>query len=73
MKNLTVYLCSNLRWSRPGEDAENFMCRETDMVALENLLLHLLRLASWLLHYRAVSIFAGGHVNDLRKFVNCDV
>jgi len=52
-----------------AEDADNFMCRETDMVALENLLLHLSASGELAIVMPARITFAGGHVNDLRKFV----
>jgi type I restriction enzyme M protein len=52
-----------------AEDAENFMCRETDMVALENLLLHLSAVGELVIVLPGRITFAGGHVNDLRKFV----
>jgi len=45
------------------------MCRETDMVALENLLLHLSAVGELAIVLPGRITFAGGHVNDLRKFV----
>ena len=52
-----------------AEDASNFMCRETDMVALENLLLHISASGELVIVMPGRITFAGGHVNDLRKFV----
>ena len=52
-----------------AEDASNFMCRETDMVALENLLLHISTSGELVIVMPGRITFAGGHVNDLRRFV----
>ena len=53
-----------------AEDSKNFMCRETDMVALENLLLHISVSGGELVIVLPGRItFAGGHIGDLRKFV----
>ncbi|MCH4000633.1 MAG: restriction endonuclease subunit S [Lachnospiraceae bacterium] len=53
-----------------AEDSKNFMCRETEMVALENLLLHISVSGGELVIVMPGRItFAGGHVGDLRKFV----
>lgn len=52
-----------------AEDAENFMCRETDMVAFENLLLHLSGTGELSIVLPARITFAAGRIDDLRKFV----
>lgn len=52
-----------------AQDESNFMCRETDMVALENLLLHLSSSGELTIVMPARITFAGGRINDLRKFV----
>lgn len=53
-----------------AEDSKNFMCRETEMVALENLLLHISVSGGELVIVMPARItFAGGHIGDLRKFV----
>jgi hypothetical protein len=52
-----------------AEDAENFMCRETDMVAFENLLLHLSATGELTIVLPARITFAAGHIDDLRRFV----
>lgn len=52
-----------------AEDASNFMCREYDMVALENLLLHIAPGGRLVIIMPARITFAGGRVNDLRRFV----
>ena len=52
-----------------AEDSSTFMCREYDMVALENLLLHISSLGRLVIVMPARITFAGGRVNDLRKFV----
>ena len=50
-------------------DSENFICREYEMVALENLLLHIGTFGKLAIVMPARITFAGGRVNDLRKFV----
>lgn len=52
-----------------AEDSKNFMCRETDMVALENLLLHISGTGELVIVMPGRISFAGGNVNDLRNFV----
>ncbi|MCR4638245.1 restriction endonuclease subunit S [Ruminococcus sp.] len=52
-----------------ANDLSNFMCREYDMVALENLLLHIAPTGRLVIVMPARITFAGGRVNDLRKFV----
>lgn len=52
-----------------AEDSSSFMCREYDMVALENLLLHIAPAGRLVIVMPARITFAGGRVNDLRKFV----
>ncbi len=52
-----------------AEDSKNFICRESDMVALENLLLHLTVSGRLVIVMPARIAFAGGKVGDLRKFV----
>jgi len=51
------------------DESANFMCREYDMVALENLLLHIAPAGRLVIVMPARITFAGGRVNDLRKFV----
>ncbi len=52
-----------------AEDSANFICREYDMVAMENLLLHIAASGRLVIVMPARITFAGGRVNDLRKFV----
>ena len=52
-----------------AEDDASFMCREYDMVALENLLLHIGPAGRLVIVMPARITFAGGRVSDLRKFV----
>ena len=52
-----------------AEDGKNFMCRETDMVAFENLLLHLSLTGELTIVLPGRITFSGGRINDLRKFV----
>jgi len=52
-----------------SEDSANFICREYDMVALENLLLHITASGELIIVMPARITYAGGRVNDLRKFV----
>lgn len=51
------------------EESANFMCREYDMVALENLMLHIASSGRLAIIMPARITFAGGRVKDLRKFV----
>ena len=51
------------------DESANFMCREYDMVALENLLLHIAPAGKLVIIMPARITFAGGRVNDLRRFV----
>lgn len=51
------------------EEYENFICREYDMVALENLLLHLAPAGKLVIIMPARITFAGGRVSNLRRFV----
>lgn len=50
-------------------DDKNFMCREFDMVALENLLLHLNSGGRLVITLPGRITFASGKVNDLRQFI----
>ena len=52
-----------------ADESANFMCREYEMVALENLLLHIAPAGRLVIVMPARITFAGGRVNDLRKFV----
>ncbi len=52
-----------------AEDEKNFMCRETDMVAFENLLLHLSPIGELTIVLPGRITFSGGRINDLRRFV----
>ena len=52
-----------------AEDDASFMCREYDMVALENLLLHIGPAGRLVIIMPARITFAGGRVSDLRRFV----
>jgi type I restriction enzyme M protein len=52
-----------------AEDTKNFMCREYDTVALENLLLHITPSGELLIVMPARITFAGGRVSNLRKFI----
>ncbi len=52
-----------------AEDEKNFMCRETDMVAFENLLLHLSSSGELFIVLPARITYAGGRISDLRTFV----
>ena len=52
-----------------AEDEKNFMCRETDMVAFENLLLHLSPVGKLTIVLPGRITFSGGRINELRKFV----
>lgn len=52
-----------------AEDEKNFMCRQTDMVAFENLLLHLSPIGKLIIVLPARITFSGGRISDLRKFV----
>ena len=52
-----------------AEDGKNFICRETDMVAFENLLLHLSTIGELTIVLPGRITFSGGRINDLRRFV----
>lgn len=51
-----------------AEDSSNFMCREYDMVALENLSLHISAGGKLVIVMPARVTFAGGQVKELRDF-----
>lgn len=55
--------------SRSLVDNQNFMCRETDLVALENLALHLNDGGRLVITLPARVTFASGKVDDLRRFI----
>ena len=50
-------------------DDQNFMCREFDMVAFENLLLHLNSGGRLVITLPGRITFASGKVSDLRQFI----
>ncbi len=52
-----------------AEDGLNFICRETDMVALENLLLHISSSGELVIVMPARITFSAGRVYDLRRFI----
>lgn len=52
-----------------AEDDTNFICRDTEMVALENLLLHLSSSGELVIVMPGKITFASGRVNDLREFI----
>lgn len=54
---------------RTLNDDKNFMCREYDMVALENLALHLNGNGKLLIVLPGRITFASGRVSDLRQFI----
>ena len=52
-----------------AEDSKNFMCSDTDLVAFENLLLHLSPTGELTIVLPARITFSGGRVGELRRFV----
>ncbi len=52
-----------------AEDAKNFMCSDMDLVAFENLLLHLSPAGELTIVLPARVTFSGGRVGELRRFV----
>lgn len=52
-----------------AEDNGDFICREYEMIAVENLLLHLNSSGSLVIVLPARITFAGGNVKDLREFI----
>lgn len=63
-----VFACPNFG-SRMVSIDSNFMCRESEMVALENLLLHLKDGGHLVTVLPARIAFASGRIGDLRQFV----
>lgn len=63
-----ILACPNFG-GRMLSDEQNFMCREFDMVALENLSLHLNSGGRLIIVLPGRITFASGRVSDLRQFV----
>lgn len=63
-----IFSCPNFGGRTLAED-KTFMCRELDMVALENLLLHLNTGGRLVITLPGRITFASGKVNDLRQFI----
>ena len=63
-----IFSCPNFAVRTLTED-RTFMCREQDMVALENLSLHLNSGGRLVITVPGRIAFASGKVNDLRKFI----
>lgn len=63
-----VFSCPNMGGRTLAED-KTFMCREFDMVALENLSLHLNSGGRLVITLPGRITFASGKVNDLRQFI----
>lgn len=63
-----ILSCPNFGGRTLAED-ENFLCREFDMVALENLSLHLNSGGRLVITLPGRITFASGKVNDLRQFI----
>ena len=63
-----IFSCPNMGGRTLAED-KNFMCREFDMVALENLSLHLNSGGRLVITLPGRITFASGKVSDLRQFI----
>lgn len=63
-----IFSCPNMGGRTLAED-KTFMCREFDMVALENLSLHLNSGGRLVITLPGRITFASGKVNDLRQFI----
>lgn len=63
-----ILSCPNFSGRTPVEN-KDFMCREFDMVALENLSLHLRSGGRLVITLPGRITFASGRVNDLRQFI----
>lgn len=63
-----IFSCPSFGGRTLAEDT-NFMCREFDMVALENLSLHLNGNGELVILLPGRITFASGRVNDLRQFI----
>lgn len=63
-----IFSCPNFG-GRMLSDDQNFMCREFDMVALENLSLHLNSGGRLVITLPGRITFASGKINDLRQFI----
>ena len=63
-----IFACPNFG-GRMLSDDQNFMCREFDMVALENLSLHLNDGGRLVITLPGRITFASGKVSDLRQFI----
>ncbi len=63
-----IFSCPNFG-GRTLADDKNFMCREFDMVALENLSLHLNSGGRLVIVLPGRITFASGKINDLRQFI----
>lgn len=63
-----IFACPTFGVRTQAQD-ENFMCRDMEMVALENLSLHLKGNGRLVITLPARITFASGKVNDLRQFI----
>lgn len=68
-RRFDLIFASPIFGSRTLAEDQNFMCREYDMVALENLSLHLNDGGRLVITLPARVTFASGKVNDLRHFI----
>lgn len=68
-RRFDLIFASPIFGSRSLVENQNFMCRETDLVALENLALHLNGGGRLVITLPARITFASGKVDDLRRFI----